>query len=232
MKIGMLYVLAAYPALSQVQHGSIGVVYFTPDKIVMAADSRAMMGTVPRDDVCKIAALGGDVAFVTTGTAVYMSQLPLVASFNNFDEIRQSYQRVIARYQTSRGHVSDIAIDFAQSLKSRWSSVATFDRPTAVRSAIENGRIAIAFIGGVDSSGHFVLIQVVITFDQNKTFQPVDAEATFESCPEPKNFCAIGETAIVEELLRGVTERAKQEDNIFIGDDSGRQRRTTTSCKP
>jgi hypothetical protein len=45
-----LLVLASYPAFAQIRHGSVGVVYFSDDRIAMAADSR---GTFP-EKFCKL----------------------------------------------------------------------------------------------------------------------------------------------------------------------------------
>jgi hypothetical protein len=63
-----------YPATAQIEHGSVGVVYFTKYEISVAADSRGTVkdNSIPPDDtVCKIAALGGNVIFVLTGVTRY-----------------------------------------------------------------------------------------------------------------------------------------------------------------
>ncbi len=63
------------PAFSQLVHGTIAVVYYTPEKLVIAADSRGQLaginGTVHEDDECKVGALGDKIVFVASGNVGY-----------------------------------------------------------------------------------------------------------------------------------------------------------------
>jgi len=63
-------VASAFP---QIPHGSIGVVYYSDDKIVMAADSREIHteGEGPADTYCKIAAFSSKLVFVSSGSVEY-----------------------------------------------------------------------------------------------------------------------------------------------------------------
>jgi hypothetical protein len=57
------------PAVAQVRHGSVGVVYFAKDAISIAADSRESFvnPTIPPEDTgCKVAAFRDQVVFVSS----------------------------------------------------------------------------------------------------------------------------------------------------------------------
>ncbi len=66
---GLLIValIVSSPTLAQINHGTVGVIYFTKDKIIIAADSRsiAIGNAPPSDSVCKIAAPHGKIVFVS-----------------------------------------------------------------------------------------------------------------------------------------------------------------------
>jgi hypothetical protein len=67
--------LLPFSAFAQVQHGTVIVVNFTKDKVIIAADSRAINSDTrrPPDDCrCKISAFGRKIVFTTSGTAVFV----------------------------------------------------------------------------------------------------------------------------------------------------------------
>jgi hypothetical protein len=72
MKNLVLTVIAlwSYSAFAQAQHGTVIVVNFTKDKVIIAADSRAMNSDnrrPPDDCRCNISAFGKKIVFTTSG---------------------------------------------------------------------------------------------------------------------------------------------------------------------
>jgi hypothetical protein len=67
---GYLFLSMAYcgAALSQISHGTVGVIYLTDQKIIVAGDSRQGTGAnATTDSACKILVLGADVVFMSSG---------------------------------------------------------------------------------------------------------------------------------------------------------------------
>jgi hypothetical protein len=82
------------PGLAQVEHGTVVVVYFTPDKIIMAADSRVIrigQNIPPNDEECKITVIRGQVIFSSANVASYTAPgSDVVESWKNADEARSA----------------------------------------------------------------------------------------------------------------------------------------------
>ncbi len=88
----VFFAVIGSPTLAQIQHGTVAVVYYTEDKIIMAADSRGLLLTQnaqPDDSVCKIAAPYGKMLFVSSHAVAYKSGglFDLVQPWSNVDEI-------------------------------------------------------------------------------------------------------------------------------------------------
>src|SRR4051812_6663634 len=68
----IVFLISTVPAFAQVTHGTIGVIYFTENKIIMAADSRGSEANDTfNDNECKIAALGKSLLLVGGGGGGY-----------------------------------------------------------------------------------------------------------------------------------------------------------------
>jgi len=199
------------PALSQIEHGSVGVVYFTDKKIVMAADSRVTRGSIQSDDECKVSAFDRQVIFVSTGATGARSSFPVaIPSWKNSDVARASYNRIVQRYSTPRGHVLELAVDFAESLRSDWSNLAMYDLIGVTR-VVSQGALTAALIGGKDGDGSLQLFMVLITFNPSTIVGPVGEDVQSISNCDLKNFCAVGEISVPVEFLSGISDRAKAE---------------------
>jgi hypothetical protein len=164
-----------YPAAAQIQHGSVGVIYFTKEKIAVAADSRGIMtrrdGTVapPDDSICKIAAVGGDVIFISTGIERAVGDPPLVPGWDNVSEARSAYAIVKAKYPNVKGRVGDIANLWKIAITKHFNTMARLS-PTAFRAiTLSPGALTVASFGGFDLAGNLVLIQIMVTADASRT---------------------------------------------------------------
>lgn len=201
-----------YPATAQIQHGTVGVVYFTQDKISVAADSRGIIdqNTPPDDTVCKLAAFGGDVIFVSAGSIRNSSQSPLVPSWDNLAEARSAYNRVVFQYSTSRGHVREIAEDWNISISSNFDTMARY-APDSFAGAVDPaGNLTSAMIGGLDDKGNLVLFGVTISAVTASPASRAVGLAVQADCPH-RRFCAIGAPEIVTEFADEASERSKTE---------------------
>jgi hypothetical protein len=94
--------LVIYPTFAQIQHGSVGVVYLTKDKIIMAADSRGMLSrdNIPDNAECKIATPERKIMFLTTGISGYVPDGPAskLRRWSSIDEVNKACRSVTAKY--------------------------------------------------------------------------------------------------------------------------------------
>jgi hypothetical protein len=148
----------------QVHHGTVGVIYFTDDKIVMAADSRdtqVLYGQTltPIDSACKVASLGGEALFVSSGATGYSHNAGIehdpVPEWKNIDEAHRAYAEIFNKFGTARGHVEDIANEWGSLAAYRFNYLNTF-HPEIIREAQQfqtlgaDGAITGAMFGGLD----------------------------------------------------------------------------------
>jgi hypothetical protein len=113
-------VFAAWPAFSQARHGTIVVLDFAKDQLVMAADSRSVLnehGTSPDDSECKISIIGNQLIFATAGFSRYQrtdsaDQLP---SWDNAEEAQKAYVE-----SSGKQNVQDMAKGWGDRLAENW----------------------------------------------------------------------------------------------------------------
>ena len=110
-------------AFAQIDYGTIEVIYFSQDKIVIAADSRNVSHAsldLPNDSACKIVALDGNAVFVSSGGTAYQTNaiFDRVNPWTNNDEARIAYQEILATRSTSRGYIKQIAEKWGESIVS------------------------------------------------------------------------------------------------------------------
>src|SRR5579863_6644774 len=95
--LAIIATIVCYPAVAQVQYGTVGVVHFTQEKISVAADSRVTIkGRTPGQDdtACKVLTLGGNLIFLSAGAGGYQSHNFMVPSWMNTEEARRAYDQV------------------------------------------------------------------------------------------------------------------------------------------
>jgi hypothetical protein len=214
----MWLALIVHPAFAQIQAGSVGVAYLTDEKIALAADSRVTLGKdPPRDDACKVTALGGKMVLVATGAAGYVSRSPLIPSWSTAEEARRAFQSVQARNPDTDGWTGDVAVDLAKHLAGRFSALLKWERSSVVEAAAENGALAVALLGGRGYNGHPELFQVAVTFG-NAT-PAIAWKVSTVTCPL-NDVCAIGKTDVVTEFAGMTSARARWETASWATDDA------------
>jgi hypothetical protein len=203
-----------YPAKSQVQHGSVGVVYFTKDKIVMAADSRqtrsGAAGVSPTDDGCKVTALDGNIIFVSTNIVRFLGG-PRVSGWDNDSMIRAVYSKVKSVNSGARGHLAEIAKEWSDSVAAKFNAVASLE-PGIFRqmtSDIGAGAFTVAYMGGLDGAGNPGLFVMAVTPNASRTAAE-GSEGPIRACSN-HDFCAVGVLDIVVEFANASSGRARKE---------------------
>lgn len=183
-------------------HGTVGVVYYTDDNIIFAADSHG----IDRDEgqenhECKILALGGQVLFFSSG----ISQITFhdnLGPLSNTLEARNAYQQTLASYGTARGHVGDIAAQWGSNMKAQYNTMG----PAAVKQVDQSNQLPHGVFGGLDADGKLVLFWTHLTSD------PGGAQFTTAAIQcKIDNTCAFRSPDIPNEFLRKETPRAKEE---------------------
>lgn len=206
-----LFTILCSPTHAQIQYGTIGVVYFTKDKVVVAADSRGLVGNTPPDDtVCKIATPHGQIVFVSSHAMGYRnSGLDLVKPWSNVEEIHQAYDTASLLYSSRHDRIIGSAIEWGKSISSHFQSMLLWHSEQVIEVArTGNGILTRAMIGGVNDDGSLLLVETIITFQEGVLQYPSPITHTLEC---PKSYCAIGEVEIEQEFVNLTSKRAKKE---------------------
>ncbi|MGH9407286.1 MAG: hypothetical protein ACRD3D_15820 [Terriglobia bacterium] len=110
VSFGLVLVLlfSAGAAVAQLEHGSVLIVAYSPNEIVMAADSRVTNVQTGqfRDNYCKLAVPGGKILFGGTG---------LVESIGGFDSVGL-VRRIVSQMNPTGGD------GFVQQVATRWAN--------------------------------------------------------------------------------------------------------------
>ncbi len=214
-----LLILLFSPKLvfSQIERGSVGIVYFSDSKIAVAADSRGTWINKSRDDKqCKVTALGKRTVFIATGFSGYRNDGNLgdaVPTWSNESEAHRAYDRIKSRPQGA---------DFVTVLANEWAKqvVKYVDliyraQPQNLLGSTENGLLTIALFGGVTNEGHLVMRQIRIEVNPSKS-----PFISFETNPQPPchPVCILGKSAIALEILANETARARKENSRWVAE--------------
>jgi hypothetical protein len=207
--------ICASLAVAEVNHGTVGVIYYTQDKIIMAADSRALFSgsTTPPDDTqCKVAAPYGEFLFVSAGLggSVRIKASDPVPPWSNQDLARVAYGKL-------RGFP---AANFVKSVAVKWTELELANLEIMYRYFPEHilkaadmghGKIVDAMFGGRED-GLLKLFLVQISFDKMQVPSMRVTIMDYFSCPEETgHFCVIGDSTIVLEFLKQTSKRARDE---------------------
>jgi hypothetical protein len=115
--------LMAYSASAQVQFGSVVVIDFAKDHLVVAADSRSRYGINGpiNDSTCKIAAFNHQVIFTNVGYSAY-TKISLLDPVESWDNIEEAYSIIRSLPQSAVGdaQVENIATAWAQDITAKW----------------------------------------------------------------------------------------------------------------
>jgi hypothetical protein len=209
-----LAAIASCPAFAQIQQGSVAVVYYSEahDKIIMAADSRALWtgNPVPDNTACKIAAPQGKMLFVSTNFGGWKNGGPkdVVPSWMNVEEIHRAYNTASMLYTAPGARVHGAADEWGKLTTSHFQALLQ-EHPEAVTEFAKknHGVLTKAFIGGLGNRGTMLLWKTTVSYQQGV----VSYEMHGVGCPN--SFCPIGGGAekVAEEFTNQTSPRAIRE---------------------
>jgi hypothetical protein len=203
-------VITSSPALAQIQHGTVVVLYYprSQDKIIIAADSRALSNNPwPDDTVCKIAAPHGKLVFSYTGIGGYVKTGPTdpVQPWSAIDEIYRAYDRASST-PVGSDRILRTAREWGRSVAARLESNLS---QTVLDTERAEGGLTQAVFGGLGSHGKLVLFVTRITLQEGTS--PHVLIATAPLPPIDDHWWGLGEVGTVAEFDKAVTPRAKAE---------------------
>jgi hypothetical protein len=225
MKFSLYTLFGIFTASAQIQHGTIALILFDDDKIIMAADSRGNSGGANpnnRDDECKIAVFEDKVIYVSAGFVAFKSNVPQGPSWTNMDEARKAYSTVLERFGSIQGHTSDTAEEFADRLGQNFSLIAA-DRDLRAL-ALREEVLTEAFFAGVSATGSLEMARAKIVADPHHPGRlRRDVEMVIRCITD--RICVSGQKELGMEFAQRDTERAKAEAKTWttIGDATSPQ---------
>jgi hypothetical protein len=203
------------PAAAQIERGSVGVVYLSNERIVMASDSRGVTGVLdssPTDGECKIATMGGEFISVFVGALRYVRTGPNDKSpeWSSAGDLRAAYDRVAARGKI-RKPIDVIANAWGTAIQARFTAGYGVS-PQEVRdlAATHGGALARGMFGGFDAAGKLALVDVRVTLALSPGSLPAYQATRITQCPW-NDYCGIGHTEIVTEFAMLASKRAIEE---------------------
>ncbi|MBI3895783.1 MAG: hypothetical protein HY313_07605 [Acidobacteria bacterium] len=209
----ILFFCSHSSAYSQIKRGTVGVIYFTDDKIVMAADSRGSgrSDETLDDKQCKVTALGKQIVFISAGFSGYQNvgTRDLVPTWSNSGEAHSVYGQLRA------GSGEPL---FIYMLASEWArrivgylNLIYRAQPQTLISASEAGVLTSALFGGLAGNDRLIILYTRITID------PTKLPAISFDAPRPAGpplcapWCILGKGAVATEYLETISPRAMQE---------------------
>lgn len=228
LPIIVLVHLTSTCAVAQVRHGTVVVIYYTDQKIILAADSRQVStdpSAAPRDHGCKIATPDGRVVFAAAGIADYTHNGGLLGptkSWTATDEIHKAYEtkslfptfsQANLIFPTNLGSSVDPILEIAK----MFEMYETFDfidlnesdpETVAQTAQKQHGELTDTLIGGLDANGQLVLYLTRLTY-ADTGIAPIFSRT--DPAKRPILYRAIGEPDVVNEFVDVTSDRAKKE---------------------
>jgi hypothetical protein len=203
MKNLVLTVIAlwSYSAFAQAQHGTVIVVNFTKDKVIIAADSRAMNSDTrrPPDDCrCKISAFGKKIVFTTSGTAVFMkgSTSDPVEGWDNSEIANRAARE-------SRYDLDKTVLSWSSILADHWKSAYLWHSDMVIHAAeIGNGVITVGLFFQAETGKYKA---VAVTFDRSR-LEPIQMQlGDLSACwpcgqQDGARICVVGRIEAVDSI--------------------------------
>lgn len=214
IRVLLLLLLFKQPAGPEFQGGTVLFVYYSPDEVTFAADSRLVQYhstgsqlTVvgQNDEECKVSAFGNNFVFTMAGLA----NITFHGQQNTHDIAR-------AIWQSESAHEAN-AEKLVKTVSDKWVAAMReiYERPSVARyQTRKNGPvIANAFFAATDQTGrlavHAVDLAVDLRLFQSQGIVRVNAanEGDMDLSGGPS---AAGKAEIITELRAGTTPRAKK----------------------
>lgn len=191
-------------ATAQVRKGSIGIIYYSTDKIIIAADSKgSLVNQPPVYTECKVSALGQHIIFFSANLTAWGGGGPF--DWNSTEEAHRAYERLEPTHE-NQGLAAHVAVE--------WASAVTEDirriyvsNPQAIINTAENGVLTDALFGESEGT-HLTLFWERIVVNQS-SITPI--AATPLTPINPVGFVAAGKREIFDEFTSLTSPRAKRE---------------------
>lgn len=213
--ISLFCILFSTIASGQLEHGTVVVSIVSSNRVIVAADSRALKpGNLSSDDACKITALGTQLLFTEAGVSA--DTHTVLISKNR--SIRQEAIRAFSKFQSSKSKadaVDEVSANWLRSVKRIYLRELESNPQKVLRSATNGVLIGSSFVG-LDQTGQVKAREIDITFDRAKLGKTGVPTLTVNNQlwniagqPIIKIF---GHAEIIKEFRQESSERARAEE--------------------
>jgi hypothetical protein len=197
----IVVMLLASAAFAQITSGTIIILNFTKDRLVIAADSRGVNTDtwVPHDNECKIAEVDHRLIFTSVGNARRgrSSGLDRVNGWDNAETTRVAF-RSVRLLPTEEAQTRTIAKAWADTIAAHWQSLYQSEPDKVTRVLSKNGGLTVgAFAEANKGTIYFRAAQ--IRFDRSRATagDPIGPEfierlSDCWDCGEGNRICAMG----------------------------------------
>jgi hypothetical protein len=227
MKKALLVLIAivSYQSTAQVfHHGSVVVLNFTNEKLIVAADSRQVTDNTkpPKDNDCKLSQFGHKMIFASTGATSVEKHFPngLVSRWTNAEAAKQA---LVSTTLKGKGPIDlkTVGTHWAKTIGGNWLALyPEFSQQVKEVAEEGNGTITVGFFA-LANRGKIEWKLVLINFDvaKNPAVYAVfgDLSAGCWSCGQTndRRICAGGQPSIAKQVCSEFDSR-KHPPNIAI----------------
>jgi hypothetical protein len=203
--------LVSASAFAQVESGTVFIIGYSNNKIIMAADSRAVdEGKAPQDDQCKITILGNKFLFATTGRTSDSNSG--VVGWDAVVQARQAFAEVANRPPSNHTFAYDVADRWAVLMR---QNIAAHIRPQEFSSLPIGHPFVDGTFAGIAPNGSIQIARVVL-FRANTSavnFTPIEEHTPSDSM---QYLPLGGRTDEFTEMSLAKTNRAKADKKITL----------------
>jgi len=201
-----LFALVSLPTVAQITSGTVIVLNFTKDRLVVAADSRGShpTGETPDDLECKLTQFRHTLLFTTSGAVGYRSPSPSVAGSNNVTAAQEAIQ-VAIKQDHGKVNLATVSDVWAKAIVQKWQVRFGASRDEVIHAAVVgNGVLTVGFFAQA-AGGTIEWMIELIRLDAPYT-QPV-----FSSTARDLAFCwPCGQPSGKRLCVGGMVDIAKQ----------------------
>ena len=130
----VLFAIVSHPSMAQITFGTVIILNFTKDKLIVAADSRGSRLGKADDLQCKLTQFHHRLLFTSSGAVGYHSPSPAIAGWHN-DTVARVVVRAAVKQNHGKINMATISDDWTKTIVQKWQIQLGIDREHVIQAA-------------------------------------------------------------------------------------------------
>jgi hypothetical protein len=196
---------------TEIQSGTVVIIYFSQEKAVVGTDSRASFNNAPqRDDECKLVAPNNRFLFATVNIAAYTNPTFPILNWDSKDEMRKAYNEVLGGSTVPPADFMErVALNWGNRVRNLLTQTSLMS-PTEFMGYVKNPHqvLSTGVFVGKNANGPMQIIGADIIYEES-ALPHVRTEVKYQTCTA--DICALGDVAVADEFANLTSSRAKKD---------------------